>query len=317
MKNLCQVCLLDLQFGLPAQVRDSVMPAKQAVPMSDVSREYMTDLAERAIAEGRIGYQTFSAAQSSELLQKLARDRPYYKRNLPRVCTFFTSGTCNRGKECPYRHIIPEEQPGYDPALQNQNFKDRYYGNNDPVAEKMLRRAGGGGGGPGAAGACAPPADKSITSLWVGGVRPPIEQRDMYDTFSAYGEIREVRMIPASQCCFVHFIDRETAEKAAAELAGKTLEVRGMILNWNWGKARKPRAGHPPMATTATTGPYAGIPMPPGMVMPGASAAMIYPSMNPTRMGARGDTVDTEETSVTGKRVRADHSGDPNKKSKE
>jgi pre-mRNA-splicing factor RBM22/SLT11 len=115
-------------------------------------------------------------------------------------------------------HIIPEDQPGYDPALQNQNFKDRYYGNNDPVAEKMLRRAAG---GPGAR-SMAPPPDKSITSLWVGGVRHPLEQRDMYDTFSAYGEIREVRMIPASQCCFVHFVDRETAEKAASSLQGKT-----------------------------------------------------------------------------------------------
>jgi hypothetical protein len=88
-----------------------------------------------------------------------------------------------------------------------------------------------------------------------------------------------------------------------------------MLLNWNWAKARKPHTTMPQTAGSAAAGPYAGIPLPAGMVLPGRSAAMVYPSMNPTRMGARGDTVEAEEP-VTGKRSRADQSDDPNKKSK-
>ena len=59
------------------------------------------------------------------------------QRNQARICTFFVKGACTRGAECPYRH----EMPTGDPELANQNYKDRYYGTNDPVANKMLKRA--------------------------------------------------------------------------------------------------------------------------------------------------------------------------------
>jgi pre-mRNA-splicing factor RBM22/SLT11 len=58
------------------------------------------------------------------------------QRNQARVCTFFARGECTRGAECPYRHEMP-----ITGELANQNMKDRYYGVNDPVANKMLRRA--------------------------------------------------------------------------------------------------------------------------------------------------------------------------------
>jgi len=40
-KNCCQTCILDLQFGLPTQVRDTALrlQAKQA-PTSAINREY-------------------------------------------------------------------------------------------------------------------------------------------------------------------------------------------------------------------------------------------------------------------------------------
>lgn len=48
--------------------------------------------------------------------------------------------------------------------LAQQNIKDRYYGHNDPVADKMLGRAKGPAVAP------LPPEDKTITTLWVGGI---------------------------------------------------------------------------------------------------------------------------------------------------
>lgn len=39
-KNVCQTCLLDLQFGLPTQVRDTVLGIKTKAPSSDINREY-------------------------------------------------------------------------------------------------------------------------------------------------------------------------------------------------------------------------------------------------------------------------------------
>lgn len=73
----------------------------------------------------------------SEMLQKMARKAPYYKRNLPHVCSFWVKGECKRGEECPYRHETPTDP---DDPLSVQNIKDRYYGINDPVADKLVKR---------------------------------------------------------------------------------------------------------------------------------------------------------------------------------
>ena len=52
----------------------------------------------------------------------------YYKRNAPHICSFFVKGECNRGNECPFRHEMPEGG-----ELADQNIKDRFNGENDPV----------------------------------------------------------------------------------------------------------------------------------------------------------------------------------------
>lgn len=59
-----------------------------------------------------------------------------------------------------HRHEKPTDP---DDPLADQNIKDRYYGINDPVADKLLKRA-----------STMPrldvPEDKSITTLYIGGL---------------------------------------------------------------------------------------------------------------------------------------------------
>jgi len=129
LKNVCQTCLLDLEFGLPVQVRDAAFPTQQQ-PTSDVNREWFADQAEREVANGTV---TYGRAEMRAQMLSVARTTPYYKRNEAHVCSFFVKGECKRGAECPYRHEIPEES-----ELSHQNIKDRYFGNNDPVAQKIL-----------------------------------------------------------------------------------------------------------------------------------------------------------------------------------
>ena len=43
------------------------------------------------------------AQAPSDMLMRLARTTPYYKRNRPHVCSFWVKGECKRGEECPYR----------------------------------------------------------------------------------------------------------------------------------------------------------------------------------------------------------------------
>lgn len=43
------------------------------------------------------------AKAPSDVLVKLARTTPYYKRNRPHICSFWVKGECKRGEECPFR----------------------------------------------------------------------------------------------------------------------------------------------------------------------------------------------------------------------
>ena len=67
------------------------------------------------------------------------------------------------------RHEMPTDPN--DP-LSHQNLKDRYYGVNNPVADKLLNQAS-------AMPMLSAPDDKSITSLYVGGMDASITENDI------------------------------------------------------------------------------------------------------------------------------------------
>lgn len=77
---------------------------------------------EKAQEEGASGAFQFGKADSAgkELLKRLARNDPNYKRNRPHICSFYAKGACNRGDACPFRHELPVEN-----ELSHQNIKDR------------------------------------------------------------------------------------------------------------------------------------------------------------------------------------------------
>ncbi|EAZ03498.1 hypothetical protein OsI_25637 [Oryza sativa Indica Group] len=125
LKNVCQVCLLDLEYGLPVQVRDTALStnSNDAIPRSDVNREYFAEEHDRRARAG-IDYDSSNGkARANDTILKLQRTAPYYKRNRAHVCSFYVRGECTRGAECPYRHEMPETG-----ELSQQNIKDRYYG---------------------------------------------------------------------------------------------------------------------------------------------------------------------------------------------
>lgn len=140
LKNVCQTCLLDLEYGLPVQVRDQALQINDNLPRSSVNKEYFNHQVEAELAgtDGSIAYgELGQITGQNEMLGKLSRKAPYYKRNRPHVCSFWVKGECKRGEECPYRHEAPNDPE--DP-LSNQNIKDRFYGMNDPVADKLVKR---------------------------------------------------------------------------------------------------------------------------------------------------------------------------------
>lgn len=234
LKNVCQTCLLDLQYGLPTQVRDAALRIHNDLPQSDVNKEYyiqqidkeLKDGGDNTVAAGTVG----KSLAADDMLSKLARTAPYYKRNRPHICSFWVRGECKRGEECPYRHDKPSEP---DDPLSEQNIKDRYYGVNDPVADKILKRA-----------AClptlTPPEDKTITTLYVGNIGEHITETDIKDNFYQFGEIRQITLVPRQQCAFVQYTKRSAAELAAEKTFNKlVLGGRRLTIKWAHSQAKQ------------------------------------------------------------------------------
>lgn len=272
LKNVCQTCVLDLEYGLPVQVRDSTLEEyeKMKMPISDVTREFMIE--QHEMKQGTLGYdlrqQYAKAVQPSKLLSRLSRRTPYYKRNLPHVCSFYAKGECNRGASCPYRHEMP-----ITGELAHQNIKDRYYGQNDPVAKKMLRRADTDPL------ALQPPEDKSITTIWVGGVTAGITEGDLRAKFNPFGQLSAVKMVQKRGCAFVTFLQRSAAENAAKELHNKC-SINGNRLRLAWGRRKKSK---PSASSTPEVSSSAAAPPPP---TPGLTP-MTYPSQDPRNLSTR------------------------------
>uniref|UniRef100_A0A383VKM8 Uncharacterized protein n=1 Tax=Tetradesmus obliquus TaxID=3088 RepID=A0A383VKM8_TETOB len=297
-KNVCQVCLFDLDYGLPVQVRDTALGIeKEEIPESDVGKEFqLQEQISKGQTESSFGGGAGGGA-ASDMLLRLQRTAPYYKRNQARICSFFVKGTCNRGAECPYRHEMPVQN-----ELSEQNIKDRYYGINDPVANKMMRRVS-------EQPTLELPEDRSITSLYVGGVTPEITEEDLKDAFYTYGEIAGVRKVGSRFCAFVTFAERSAAEAAAEGLANKLI-IKGVRLRLMWGRPQQGRQQqqleHDPMQPIPSGGSAGGAAAAAAAAagggggggggadyfglqqqQPAAAAAMSYPSMDPTAMGAR------------------------------
>ena len=168
----------------------------------------------------------------------MARKKPYYNKNKTAICTFWLRNACTRA-DCPYRPCngdthMPELTSA--PEMRTQNIKDRYYGVNDPVAEKMMARNEERDAK--ARASMAPPEDGSITTLYVGGIDERVTEEALRDFFYAHGRLKSVRVMHAKKCAFVTFEDRAGAEAAAA--AGHEAHVAGLRCRVMWGK---PSAG--------------------------------------------------------------------------
>ncbi|KAM3180905.1 RNA binding motif protein 22 [Hymenolepis weldensis] len=301
VKNVCQTCIFDLEYGLPVEVRDKALRISQQLPRSEVNREYFHQQVEQQLeASGDItapyggheligkavaGSNVATGSSGADLLLKLARTAPYYRRNRAHICSFWVKGECRRGEECPYRHEKPTDP---DDPLSDQNLRDRYYGNDDPVAAKLLSKSR-------AMPTLTPPEDRTITTLYIGGISEDITEQDLRDHFYQFGELRSVSVHYKQHCAFLQFTTREAAEKAA-DRSYDRLILKGHRLTVNWGKSpaalAAANAGINIKATAANEllPPVPGLPLPPApppssiMSMAGPSTSFFPPMPPPAAM---------------------------------
>lgn len=117
-RNICQTCLNDLKYGLPVGVRDSLLAKEEnriELPQSDVGQRYFYEQQAQITASGEVdpsfseNMQNLAAARQldrfSRTLRVIEAKNKTAFRNLPKLCSFWLNGTCNRviKKTCPFR----------------------------------------------------------------------------------------------------------------------------------------------------------------------------------------------------------------------
>ncbi len=208
IRNCCSLCMLDLQFGLPIQIRDAALKLVKQGPSSEINREYYAQNQAGLVEAGEVPSAYGKADHAArDLLKKLARSEPYYK-----------------------RQKVMEQEPSYVSSLSSD------------VPRPLEERGGGGtaapfGGRPPTVTDAMPPADKRITSLFLMGIEDDLPEHAIRQFFQPYGPVKSLVVSHRSKCGFITFVNRSSAERAARECAGEGV-VRGCPLRIQWGKVR-------------------------------------------------------------------------------
>lgn len=244
LKNCCQCCMLDLSFGLPITIRDAALKMVAPGPQSDVNREYFAQNNEKEIEEGRglEGYEQ-TDEKARDLLRRLAASEPYYKkqRRLEQE---------GEGQKMLEGGESSEGGSKFGP-IRTADTKKSAYGSAYATGKSTMAAAGRGGKAgtrtgrpfpsaaalPPKAADITPPADVNITSLFVTGVEDDMPEHEIRTYFAQFGALRSLVCSHRSHCAFVNYMDRASAEKAAATCQGRAL-VKGVPLRVQWGRPK-------------------------------------------------------------------------------
>ena len=281
LKNVCQTCILDLQYHLPVQVRDSVLSAHQKIqlPSSTVQKNWMIEQFERnqetiEHAGGDSNQSLYQPLQSNTILSKLQRHTTTTTttttnnhRNDSKPCTYYVRGECNRGNACSYSH----DAPSHDSTLAKQSITDRYNGKNDPVALKLLNNQSNNARHHNASSAASiAPDDQSITTLFIGSIDPCVSDQQLHDALTVYGEIDKLTVLHDKNIAFVQYHTRVAAEEAIQKLHSNFI-INDKKLKIDWTKSKKLNSSQQPTDINNTTKkqktsivPPPGINLPPG-----------------------------------------------------
>lgn len=269
-KNVCQTCIFDLQYGLPVQVRDALLKKKDRIelPSSSHGKDFILTNIETQMEENDIhGPLPQYSEQNNLILEAVARRDPYYDRNRAKICTFYIRGACTRGKMCPFRHEMPTVN-----ELANQNIKDRYHGNNDPVATKILDRISDLQNNNKQ---LQPPDDETICTLFLSNIPDTITNEYLQEHFSQYGEISSLKYLQNKHCAIVTYLYRSSAEEAIVRTNGY-VKVDDTLIRVAWTKKREANTNSE-ISTNNSELPS----IPPPEILPKDMHTLRYTSMEP------------------------------------
>ena len=219
--------MLDLSFGLPIAIRDAALKLVSQGPSSGINKEYYAQNNEGLLTDGQVPEEYEKTDQAArELLKKLAKSEPYYKRRRG-------EGNAEEGSSA--------RPSGSNAGLPSSggNASNSGRGGGPGPARTGRGGFGGRGGGPGGRGGrrqfpsatqlppgpqdITPPEDQTITSLFLTGVEDDLAEHSIRTFFSAFGQIRSIVCVHRSRAAFVNFATRAGAEAAAESCQGKAV----------------------------------------------------------------------------------------------
>ena len=258
LKNVCQTCLFDLQFGLPVELRDKYLKKKIEIPKEQANLDYFISKATENFENLNLPYYKpdaykISPEQSAikNIIEKndnnnnLDKKNKIIKRNQRYICSFFLRGECNRGDLCPYRHEFVEESDidedeidkinGEEKNEEKEKNKSKEYDEKKPKKKNVLENIKArymGIEDPVARKIIKnysdktppePPKDQSIKTIVINEVLDEsIKEKDIINIFAKYGEIKQVKlMITKGNCIYVTFGSRKNCESCINDLFNK------------------------------------------------------------------------------------------------
>lgn len=232
LKNCCQVCLLDLTYGLSIPVRDAALKLIAPGPQSDVNKQWYAQEHEKEIEEGRGPLEAYDKQdeKARDLLRRLASTEPYYKKQ--RRIQMEAEGEEDAEAEAepssaPKALPAPESEssPAIGPIRTNptQLARRKPY----PFPSQLPPRQED----------ITPPSDPNIQSLLVTGVEDDLPEHALRAYFSQYGPLRSLICSHRSHAAYVNFAKRADAEAAAGACQGRAV-IRGVPLRVQWGRPR-------------------------------------------------------------------------------
>jgi len=225
--------MLDLSFGLPIAIRDAALKLVTQGPSSGINKEYYAQNNEGLLTDGQVPEEYEKTDQAArELLKKLAKSEPYYKRrrgdNAGEGSSAGGGGggggsgggssagamsTGRGGGSGPIRTARGGARGG--PAGGNARGGGRGGRRQFPSASQL----------PPGPQDIVPPEDQTITSLFLTGVEDDLAEHSIRTFFSAFGQIRSIVCVHRSRAAFVNFATRAGAEAASESCQGKAVST--------------------------------------------------------------------------------------------
>ena len=226
--------MLDLSFGLPIVVRDAALKMVAPGPQSAVNREYYAQNHEKEIEQGLGAVEEYEKTdeKARDLLRRLANSQPYFKKQRRIGPT--------EGEEAASGGAAENKALGPGPIRTRDS---RGSGGASSRGSTRGGRGGRGGRFPSAAALppqaqdILPPADPTITSLFISGIEDDLPEFKIREFFAQYGKLRSLVCSHMSHCGYVNYSDRVGAEAAADALQGRAV-IAGCPLRVAWGRPK-------------------------------------------------------------------------------